>query len=131
MGCGEGAIAGRMPILGQRDMVEAFGEAIDDRHHGITVGNSKRAAGAEIVLHVDNQQQIVVAGPDLQFGPTPWLISPNLNAKTKLEQQGIGAENAFLIEAAHSAWSVYGRTIGTRKQRIASAVHLTTNEYSN
>jgi hypothetical protein len=45
-----------MPILGQRDMIEALGEAIDDRYHGIAVGDRKRAAGAKIVLHVDYQQ---------------------------------------------------------------------------
>jgi len=33
-----------MPILGQRDMIEALSEAIDDRNHGITVGDRKRAA---------------------------------------------------------------------------------------
>ena len=36
-----------MPILGQRDMPEAFGEAIDKGHHGIAIGNRKRTAGAE------------------------------------------------------------------------------------
>jgi hypothetical protein len=45
-----------MPILGQRDMIEALGEAIDDRYYGIAVGDRKRAAGAKIVLHVDYQQ---------------------------------------------------------------------------
>jgi hypothetical protein len=34
-----------MPILGQHEMVEALCEAIDDRHHGVAVGNRKRAAG--------------------------------------------------------------------------------------
>jgi len=29
-------------ILGQRDMAEALSEAIDDRHHGIAVGDRKR-----------------------------------------------------------------------------------------
>ena len=53
---GKGAVALWVPILGQCDMVEALGKAIDDRHHGVTVGNRKRAAGAEIVLHVDDQQ---------------------------------------------------------------------------
>jgi hypothetical protein len=53
-----------MPILGQRDMAEALGEAIDDRHHGIAVGDRKRAAGAKIVLHVDYKQHIIVAEPD-------------------------------------------------------------------
>ncbi len=64
-----------MPILGQRDVVEAFGETIDDRYHGIAVGNRKRSAGAKIVLHIDYQQQIIVAGPDLHSGPVFALIS--------------------------------------------------------
>ena len=58
---GERAVARRMPVLGQRDMSEALGETVDDRHHGIAVGHRERAAGAEIVLHIDDQQQIVVA----------------------------------------------------------------------
>src|SRR3954447_15995532 len=62
MGCGKGAVALRMPILGQHDMVEVFSQAIDHGHHGIAVGHRKRTARAEIVLHVDDQQQIV-AGP--------------------------------------------------------------------
>jgi len=53
-----------MPILGQNDMAEALTEAIDDRHHGIAVGDRKRAAGAKIVLHVDYKQQIIVDEPD-------------------------------------------------------------------
>jgi hypothetical protein len=53
-----------MPILGQHDMAEARSEAIDNRHHGIAIGDRKRAAGAEIVLHVDYKQQIIVAEPD-------------------------------------------------------------------
>ena len=74
MRCRKGAMARRMPILGQHDMAEALGKAIDDRHHGIAVGNCKRAARAEIVLHVDDQQQIFVAGPDLHFRPALILI---------------------------------------------------------
>jgi len=50
-------------------MIEAFGETIDDRHHSIAIGNRKRAAGAEIVLHIDYQQQIIVAWSDLHSGP--------------------------------------------------------------
>src|ERR1700738_326029 len=64
-----------MPILGQHDMTEALNEAIDDGHHGIAIGNSKLAAGAEIVLHVDYQQQIIVAGPDLHLGPVLEVVS--------------------------------------------------------
>ena len=61
MGCGEGAVAGGMPILCQRDVSKTFGQAIDDEDHGIAVDNRERAAGAEIVLHIDDQQQIIVS----------------------------------------------------------------------
>src|SRR6266704_3157884 len=64
MRCGERAVACRMPILGKNDMAEALSEAIDNRHHGIAVGDRKRAAVAKIVLHVDYKQQIIVAEPD-------------------------------------------------------------------
>jgi hypothetical protein len=54
-----------MPVLGQDHMIEAFGETIDNWHHGIASSNGKRAARAEIVLHIDYQQQIIVAWSDL------------------------------------------------------------------
>lgn len=71
----ERAVAWRMPVLGQHDVIEAFGEAIDDRHHGIAVGNRKRSAGAEIVLHIDYKQQIIAAWPDQHSGPVFVLIT--------------------------------------------------------
>ncbi|MGZ5874567.1 MAG: hypothetical protein ACXWKP_20905 [Bradyrhizobium sp.] len=55
-------------------MAEALSEAIDNRHHGIAVGDRKRAAGAKIVLHVDYKQQIIVAEPDGHVAPASWLI---------------------------------------------------------
>jgi hypothetical protein len=64
-----------MPVLGQYDVIKAFGEAIDDRHHGIAVGNRKRSAGAEIVLHIDYKQQIIVTRPDQHSGPVFVLIT--------------------------------------------------------
>jgi hypothetical protein len=68
-------MAWRMPVLGQHDVIKAFGEAIDDRHHGIAVGDRKRSAGAEIVLHIDYKQQIIVAWPDQHSGPLFVLIT--------------------------------------------------------
>jgi hypothetical protein len=56
-------------------MIESFGEAIDNWHHGIAIGNGKRATRAEIVLHVDYQQQIIVAWSDLHSGPAIVLIA--------------------------------------------------------
>jgi hypothetical protein len=62
-----------MPILGQRDMIEALTEPIDDRHHRIAVGDRECAARAKIVLHVDYQQQIIVVEPGLHGGRPPDL----------------------------------------------------------
>ncbi len=61
-----------MPILSQHDVIEFFGETIDHRHHGIAIGNRQRAAGAQIILHVDDQQHIVIAY--LHFGPCKVLV---------------------------------------------------------
>ena len=60
-------MACRVPILGQDHVIKAFGNAINDRHHRIAVGNRKCSAGAEIVLHVNNKQQIIVVGLDSHF----------------------------------------------------------------
>jgi hypothetical protein len=49
-----------MPVLGQHDMIKTYGEAIDNRHHRVRIANRKRPTGAEIVLHVDDQQQVIV-----------------------------------------------------------------------
>jgi len=64
-----------MPVLGQHHVIEAFGKAIDHRHHGIAVSDRKRAAGAEIVLHIDDQQHIIIAGLDLHSGPVFGYLS--------------------------------------------------------
>src|SRR3954447_4196517 len=55
------AMACRMPVLGQRDMAETFGEAINDRHHCVAIAHRKRPARTEIILHVDYQQQVTVS----------------------------------------------------------------------
>jgi hypothetical protein len=56
-----------MPILRERNMLKTLGEAVDGRHDGITVGNRKLAAAAEVSLHVNYQQQILVADRDCRF----------------------------------------------------------------
>jgi hypothetical protein len=72
---GERAVTWRMPILGQRDVIEALGETIDDRHHGVAVGDRKCSAGTKIALYIDYQQQIIVAWPDQHSGPVFVLIT--------------------------------------------------------
>jgi hypothetical protein len=52
-------MAGRMPILGQHHMLKALRKPIDDGDDRVAISNRESAAGAEIVLHVDDEQQIV------------------------------------------------------------------------
>src|SRR4051812_14149617 len=61
-----------MPVLGQHHMIEAFSETIDDRHHCIAAGHCERAAGTEIVLHVDDDKHIILAWSHLHCGP--WFV---------------------------------------------------------
>src|SRR5262249_20246482 len=55
-------VAGRVPILRQHHVVEARGDAIDDRHDFIAARNGKFATRTEVILDIDDQQD--VAFPD-------------------------------------------------------------------
>ena len=62
-------MAGRMPVLGQDDVDEALHQAIDQRRDRVAVGDRQRAAGHEVVLHVDDQQRVpLVDGECLGHG---------------------------------------------------------------
>ena len=41
-------------------MREVPREAVDRRHDRVAIGHGERAAGAEIVLHIDHQQDVAV-----------------------------------------------------------------------
>ena len=58
-----------MPVLGQHHVIDAFGEPIDNRHHRIAIGTRMCPPGQKSFLHIDNQQQIIVAWSDLHSGP--------------------------------------------------------------
>src|SRR5262249_52482261 len=57
---GEGYVVRWMPVLGQNDVGEFFGNAVDRRHDLLPARHGQRAAGAEIVLDVDHKQDIPV-----------------------------------------------------------------------
>ena len=51
-----------MPVLGHHDMFEIFGKVIDEGNDFIGVGHSQFAAGAEVMLDVDDKKNFVFAG---------------------------------------------------------------------
>ena len=55
----EREVAGWVPVLRQHHTVESRGEAVDDRHDLVSARNGKRAAGAKILLHVDDDEDVV------------------------------------------------------------------------
>jgi hypothetical protein len=55
-------------------VTEALGKTVDDRHHSVAVGHRKRSTGTKIVLHIDYQQQIIIARPDQHGAPVFVLI---------------------------------------------------------
>ena len=50
-----------MPILGEDDVAELVGKAVDDRHDLIAARYGERAVRTKIVLHVDDDQNVAVA----------------------------------------------------------------------
>ena len=55
-------MAARVPILGQRDMRKTRGQAIEQRHDLVAARDRKLAARAEVVLNIDDQQNVAIAG---------------------------------------------------------------------
>jgi hypothetical protein len=74
----------RMPILRQHDVAEIVRKSVDDRDDLIAARHRQRAAGAEIVLYVDHDEDVTVADCVSlgQFLP-PWSL---LSSATALRQ---------------------------------------------
>ena len=51
-------MARRVPVLGYDRLWQALGQPIDDRRHGITVGDCQSTAWAKIVLYVDDDKEV-------------------------------------------------------------------------
>jgi hypothetical protein len=58
MGGGEGDVVGRVPVLGEDDVLEALAEAIDEGDDLVATLDCECSAGAEIVLDVDNEERV-------------------------------------------------------------------------
>jgi hypothetical protein len=55
-------MSGRMPILCEDDIGEIFGEPVDDRHHLVAAWHGKGAVRTKVVLHVDHNEGVAIAG---------------------------------------------------------------------
>jgi hypothetical protein len=58
MAAGKGAVPRRMPVLGQHHVLEALAEPVHQRDNLVAAGHRERAARAEIVLHVDDEENV-------------------------------------------------------------------------
>ena len=69
-------MSGRMPILCQDDIAEIFGKQVDDRHYLVALRHGKGAVRTEVVLHVDHNEGVAVAGC-VNWGQCrmPWPMS--------------------------------------------------------
>jgi len=56
VGGGEGDVLGRVPVLGEEDVVEAVGEGVDGGENFVAAGNGERTAGHEVGLEVDEEE---------------------------------------------------------------------------
>ena len=59
MGAGEGGMRGGVPILGEDDVPEFGSDAVNDGDHRVAIGYGQRAARTEVVLHVDDDKDVM------------------------------------------------------------------------
>ena len=86
-------MSARVPVLGEHDVLKAGRDAMDGGDDGIAIGDGERAAGAEIVLNIDDDEQIVSG--DLHESPIsimPVCAERKQNAGATEERAGPGIE---------------------------------------
>jgi hypothetical protein len=52
-----------MPILGEDDVLESRGDGVDDGNDLVAAGDGESAAGAEIILHIGDEEDVAVCYP--------------------------------------------------------------------
>jgi hypothetical protein len=57
---GEGVMVAGMPVLGQNHMAEGVGDPVDHWNHFLAARHGQSASVAEVILHVDHQQNVAV-----------------------------------------------------------------------
>jgi hypothetical protein len=68
----KGAVAGRVPVLGEDDGGVVAGEAVGQRDDFVAVRDGQGAAGEEIGLEVDEQEGGLGHGLHPGRGTAPW-----------------------------------------------------------
>lgn len=58
VGAGEGDVLLGVPILGEEDVLELVGEGVDARNKGVSFDNGEGAAGAEVILNIDDEEGV-------------------------------------------------------------------------
>jgi hypothetical protein len=50
----------RVPVLGKNDVLKTRRDTMDGRDHLVAAGNGERATWTKIVLHVDDEENVVL-----------------------------------------------------------------------
>lgn len=59
MTAGKRSVGRRVPVLGEDDVTEERRDLVDRRDDGIAVGNGELATGTEVVLHIDDEKDVL------------------------------------------------------------------------
>ena len=68
-------MVGGVPVLGEDDVIEVCSGAVNGGDDGVAVGDGQGAAGAEVILHVDDDEG--VGGGDLHLVKTTTRKTPH------------------------------------------------------
>src|SRR4051812_48821923 len=67
---GERLMSRRMPVLGENDVLESRRDGVDDGDDLVAAGNGQGPAGAEIILHVGDEEDVLRIDLNIVHGKT-------------------------------------------------------------
>ena len=82
-----------VPVLREDNVVKEWRDSMDDGNDSVALGHGERAAGAEVVLHVNDEEDVV--GTDLHTGHGNRFI-----LFVAYGRRHVGTEQAFSIGTA-------------------------------
>ncbi len=89
MGARKRMVATRMPVLGKNNMLKPGRNAVDHIDDRVTIRHSKRAAGTEIILYIDDDKYILRIDPHtLETVPQRKLLDAGLRQYRTVNPKG-------------------------------------------
>src|ERR1700739_3631632 len=105
MGRGKGEMLRRMPVLRQDDIFKTRRDAMNDGDNRVAVANGQRAAGTEVILYIDDEEEVL--GRYAHRGGT--VLTVPFVHEDAAHARGAARDSDDSCACDHSGWAVAER----------------------